>query len=236
MDLIISIIINITVSVPVSSLLLFYLKSWIGSGFSKKIERFKNDLENLRKQQEFEFKKSLDDYSLYSVKKHEVYRELYVLFSESMGLLFSLSGLMLGPDYNVLSKQDLLDLISDLDIFDYDKKRILNEVANLEKEVIVREILKAEYKISVDRADKKFVQFKNYTIVNEIYCAENLNLIITEVIAEMAKLITAGKIRAYNKSINVIETGIKEEEVKTRLLELKNNFKTIVREGLLTPD
>ncbi|TGL58708.1 hypothetical protein [Leptospira sarikeiensis] len=235
MDILYSILVTTIISIPLTSLISFLIKAWINSGFSKKIEKFKSELDNITRIQEFKFKKALDDYSLYSAKKHEIYRNLFAIFSESFGHLFSLSGFTIGPDYNVLSKADILEIIPSLGISDTDKKEIINSGEIKKKDDIISEIRRAEYKVKVVIADQKFSEFKNFSVLNEIYFADDINRLIDEIIKQKAKLITSAKIRAFNSNKHV-QTGIDEELIKTSLSDLKDQLRRVIRNGLLNSD
>lgn len=170
----------------------FTAKKYVELEFNKKIENHKHELQKIIEVNKFDFQKKLQDFSLYSTKKHEYYQSIYNLFLIADGKARNFLGVRSIPDYLRMNskqlkyffeKQDILEVMVGeyLKNWDEDKKE---KVQNLEDFMKRYEIdsarlalndAKNEYLIS-----RLYLSNKVIDICNDLVKAISSNLIDVE--------------------------------------------------------
>lgn len=85
----------------------FYAKNIVGNHFKKKLEDHKSELQNITEFNKFDLQRKLSDFNLYTVKKHDIYVELFDLFMRADGHTGGLMGYRSVPDYKKYTAKQL---------------------------------------------------------------------------------------------------------------------------------
>ncbi|AOP36377.1 hypothetical protein A0128_20385 [Leptospira tipperaryensis] len=231
MEYLIPIVINVAISIPISSFLLYYFRLWVSTNFSKSIEAYKKELEEISDKKSLELKKIFQDYIHYSEKKQEVYFQLYYLFSQVIGNFYSLTGIYFHPDYDSLSKEELIDFLKDINLSNLDRSRINAKIVNeaIGKEEILKLIKDSEYREQFQDSYRLFIEFKNYAILNELYFTDEINGLIDKILPELSKLVTFSQNIAYKIYKTFPGGELQEEDAKKALSILRGELKKHIR-------
>ena len=115
-----TIIISSSVSTIILSTTIFIIKKFfskkIDCHFNKKLEEYKNELNVINRQVEFDYQRKIQDFSLYTTKKHEKYIELHELLNIANGAIRGLMGLQHELTYEEFNKEDVEKMLFDLKV------------------------------------------------------------------------------------------------------------------------
>jgi len=155
------------------------LTAILGIIFNTKLEKHKHILQ-----------KKVQDFSLYNVKRHESYAELYKLIKNAEGQLMSLSGLRTVNSFSDFNSEDVQKYLEEINT---PKKKII-EIVQLwdqNKETLaIKEIREYEKIRDVSKAKKTYGAARNYWLEHELYFEEEMNNKVEGYFTSLNKLLT----------------------------------------------
>ncbi|MDM8151631.1 hypothetical protein [Priestia megaterium] len=154
------------------------LTAILGIIFNTKLEKHKHILQ-----------KKVQDFSLYNVKRHESYAELYKLIKNAEGRLMSLSGVRTSNSFSDFNSEDVQKYLEE---FNTPKKKIL-EIVKLwdeNKETLaIKEIGEYEKIRDVRKAKETYGAARNYWLEHELYFEAEMNNRIEDYFTSLNKLL-----------------------------------------------
>lgn len=113
----IKILINyIAIPSVVTTILVFVLKRYLSNKvdhyFQEKITLFKHQLDLSIEAEKFNYQRKIQDFSLYTVKKHEKYVSLYELLLDAESRICGFYGIKSVPTYQEYNEKDIRELMN----------------------------------------------------------------------------------------------------------------------------
>lgn len=164
------------------------LRRWFETWIERRLAtRFEKDLETFRHQLAIDaetvradYQRRLHDSSLYAVKKHEVFRELFRLILVADGAVGQLSGGRIVSTYEDYSADDIRSFMESAGFTGTSKQYVLGRWES-DKKAAIEEVNKAMRRIELARADEAVGEAWNYFLVNSLYLDDSLSHMIAGV-------------------------------------------------------
>lgn len=156
--------------------------------FSKQLEKYKRDLQDISEATKFEYQRKLSDFNLYTTKKHEHYIKLYEQILNAYGYVSHLaSALKMRPSYSWYNEEDIRDHLKKLLL---PKGRIDELVTawNDNKNQAEREIYKCITLKEEFDAENAINEMKNLYWKSQLYMSETLSSEIKTLIDQLFEL------------------------------------------------
>lgn len=103
-----------------------YCSSRIDLSFAKRLERFKHDLDAVGEQSRFDYQRKLQDFNLYTSKRHESYVALHKLLLLAQSSVTGLVGLRNVPTYEDCNQEDISRILDYRKVHSGKKEEILS--------------------------------------------------------------------------------------------------------------
>ncbi|WP_405130547.1 hypothetical protein MHB43_23765 [Paenibacillus sp. FSL H8-0317] len=104
----------------------YFSKKYVDQRFLEKLEQHKHELQGIMEYNKFDLQRKMQDFNLFTTKRHEAYTTLYKLFLEADGYAGSLMGYREVTDYKKYSYDEVSRLFDEYNIGDTDKNPILD--------------------------------------------------------------------------------------------------------------
>ncbi|MCE1166338.1 MAG: hypothetical protein LWX07_13150 [Bacteroidetes bacterium] len=162
-----------------------YLSKKIGSYFDEKLVRYKHELGLITEGEKFNYQRKIQDFSLYTVKKHEKYVRLHELMLWAEGRIISLFGFRTAPTYEEYNKQDIEKVMHDEDFPIGKRDAIFHLWETSGKESAIKELRSFLRVIQFSKANIALIEFKNEILFSKLYLSREL----TDKVEECYKLL-----------------------------------------------
>ncbi|KGE17552.1 hypothetical protein [Paenibacillus wynnii] len=175
-------------AVTVSAVINAGVQLYIKSKGEKSLENHKQKLNVHTENLKFDLQKKIHDYSLYSVKRHEIYPQLFKLLLIAEGNIRSLFGFRRVLTFEEFNKADIKIFMEGREVVEGKQELILSLWDNQKNNAI--EELKAYLKVlDIQDARKSLVEAKNYLLFSELFLSENVALKSDEVFQSLAMIL-----------------------------------------------
>jgi len=158
----------------------YLVKKLVDQRFNKRLEDHKFELQVLLENNKFDFQRKVQDFSLYTSRKHAIYAELYDLFLRADGYvrrLLTQPNITLQDFYD---KQDLAYNLSKADIPVHIANRFVEDWENKNREDTISELIKYLEQFEYIRTKDAVNNAKNTFLVNRIFLSEETHKIMSE--------------------------------------------------------
>ncbi|WP_091019924.1 hypothetical protein [Paenibacillus amylolyticus] len=108
----------------------YFSRKYVDQRFLEKLEHHKHELQGIMEFNKFDLQRKMQDFNLFTTKKHEAYTTLYKLFLEADGYAGSIMGYRQVTDYKKYSYDEVSRLFDEYNIGDIDKSPILDNWDN----------------------------------------------------------------------------------------------------------
>ncbi len=206
-------------------------KKYVDQKFNKKLETHKHELQTIMEFNKFDIQRKIQDFNLYTVKKHEVYLTLYRLFHEADGYARGMYGLRHVPDYKNHTSSEISKILDESEVGEERKKYFLERwESRYENSSIVDEFSKLMDRIRVNMADEQQKKAHNEWIYSKLYLSENVDELCSE-LSNLLWQVCWDLHTYYDQNVpgqDKVEPmkSIKEnnEKISSLLVELKNEM------------
>jgi hypothetical protein len=163
-----------------------WIERRIGSRFDKELEDHRHslrlDAENVRA----DHQRRLHDFSLSSLKKHEIYAEAFRLLLIAEGALAQLSGGRVTESYDEHSGDDMLRIMTGVGFTAPQKAAVLRDW-DTDRRSAMKAFNGAMHNVEMANARAAMLEANNYTLVNSLYLSEPLWKLVTEILSTLNK-------------------------------------------------
>lgn len=191
---VIKILINY-VAVPsvVTTILVFVLKKYLSNKvdnyFQEKITLFKHQLDLSTEAERFNYQRKIQDFNLYTVKKHEKYVSIYESILEAESRICGIYGFKSVPTYQEYNENDIRKIMTDEKFPEGKINEIFEIWRNQGKDEALKTMRKFFRLIEVQKASNSFNAFKYQYIISKLYLSETIDKKITEIIGTLAAVL-----------------------------------------------
>lgn len=180
-------------SVSIISGLVLYLiraliKDKINNYFGKKMENHKHNLQLITEQAKFDYQRKIQDFGLYTTKRHEAYAEVYKLVLIAYGKVTDLRGLRRVLSFEDYDSEDIKKYLEEKKI----PTRKITEIVgkwDVDREIAVKEIRGYEKLRFFQEARNDYAEARNYLYLNELYMADEIVKDVGNVLERLGKLL-----------------------------------------------
>jgi hypothetical protein len=162
---------------PLRKLLDSWIERRVARRFDIEMAVFRHRLEVDAEMVRAEHQRRLYDASLYSAKKHEVYRELFRLFLVAEGHVAQLSGGHTEPAYEQYSRADIDSLMARQGLQDPVRNQVLSRWAS-DREAAVDSLLQEIQRATLLESETAATEAWDYSLVNALYLADEVEAIV----------------------------------------------------------
>lgn len=193
-DEIIKILINyIVIPSTVTAILVFVLKKYLSTAvdhyFQEKITLFKHQLDLTTEAEKFNYQRKIQDFSLYTIKKHEKYVTLYELILEAESKICGIYGFKSVPTYQEYNEKDIRKVMTDENFPEGKIDEIFDIWKNQSKDEAIKAMRKFFRLVNVQKASNSFNAFKNQYLFSKLYLSETIDKKISEIIRTLSAVL-----------------------------------------------
>jgi len=202
-----------------------YSKAKIDNYFNKRLEDHKHELSLVTEAERFNYQRKIQDFSLFTTKKHEHYAELYHLLLVADGEIQALyyeprsvltfSG-YIRKDISLYLKQQKFPLV---------KIRSILDLWDTEKETAIKEVEKYLGALAVHRAERSWREAKRYFWRSQIYLSDEVIKVSQSLISDLFELFLYHKDLIFGQQRGA-EWVSRSREIKN---SLDRNFGNIIK-------
>ncbi|WP_147034621.1 hypothetical protein [Tenuibacillus multivorans] len=159
-----------------------YIKKVTQNYFDKNIENHRHELTKTLKEIEFDYQRKIEDFSLYTQKRHSIYAELYQKLNQAVMDIKTATASFRTYPFPEVPKPDKSDLKKVLEKEGFDDEQIINvinkwQVGSLEGRNEATRLFDAK---RLKKADQSRVEANQYFLKSELYLNEELSCLIDE--------------------------------------------------------
>jgi len=240
-DILIFILKDITIPVSAMGLLLFifrkYLSSKIDFDFKKQLAVCKKDLSLITKQVEFDYQRKIQDFSLYTTKKHEKYIELYELLCIADGAISNLVGLQHNPTYEEYNKDDIKKMLLKLELQTGKIDDIFTIWDSRGKAEAIEEMREYLQLLKINAARNSLAKATNFYLMSKLYFSDDVCKYNENLTKKLSDLFIIYQISLENPGSyeNATQKSHKlQSEIKTYMMKFEKTMKNELSIGYYT--
>lgn len=169
----------------------YYVKKMVDQRFQKNIEDHKHELQLLMEQNKFDLQRRVQDFSLFTTKKHAVYAELYDLYLRADGYV---THLLTQPDIilkNIRDEEELIYALSESNFPQFLINRFVDEWDKKPREELRNELIKEFENIDIENTRKAIRKARDTFLINRIYLSNETLELMGELNKFYSKIITS---------------------------------------------
>jgi hypothetical protein len=217
-------------------LTLLWLKTWIQAraqagvkaAFDTKLESHRSELQQLVEANRFALERTMEEFSLFAAKKHEVYAGLYRRLRLAEGRLADLvTGVRITPTFLDFDKADLEEFLTEMK-YSARKKREVLEAFDVSPENAVEAYEGHQPTVQRFKARKRLDSAISFFLLNELYLSPEAAELCQKLLLSMRELL-------YAMMGGASEPYIREREVLKRITaqleELRGQMQSEVQAG-----
>jgi hypothetical protein len=176
---ILNIVLNyIAIPTVVTTIIIFILKKYLGDKvdhyFQEKITLFKHQLDLSTEAERFNYQRKIQDFTLYTVKKHENYVRLYELLLEAESRILGIYGFKTEPTYQEHNEADFRRIMTEEKFPEGKIEEVFSIWKNRGKEDAIKEMKKFFRLIEIQKADNSFWLLKNHFTTSKLYLSDTI--------------------------------------------------------------
>ena len=231
-DIFIFIFKDIAIPVSAMGILLFvfrkYLSSKIDFDFKKQLAVYKKDLNLITKQVEFDYQRKIQDFNLYTTKKHEKYIELHKLLRIADGAILGLMGLQHEPTYEEYNKEDIRNMLLKMEVQTGKIDDILTIWDTHNKAEAIQEMRKYLQLLKINAARSSLTKANNFYLMSKLYFSDDVCAYKEKLADKLSNLFTIYQLSlehpgAYKNATQ--ESHKIRSEIKTFVMKLEKTMK-----------
>ncbi|ARU61867.1 hypothetical protein CBW65_13125 [Tumebacillus avium] len=202
-----------------------FIRNKIKNLFDKNLESHRHTLMLITEETKFDFQRRIQDFSLFTSKKHEAYQELYKLILIANGKVLSFSGGFKSElSFEEFSKEDLEKYMTDKKVVS-GKMKYLLEMLESNRRKAIKEMKEYILMIDFQKAWHSINEARNLLLINELYLSDEVSKSSKDVLNIIDQL------------LYYYESRDKEDVKNIQILELQrpgqlDRLKTLMREEL----
>jgi len=206
-----------------------YLGSKIENIFNKKLEKYKQQLDLSTESARFDFQRKIQDFSLYTVKKHKTYLKLHKLLLEAEAHICGLYGGGTELTYQEHNEKDIRNLMENENFPEGKIEEIFNVWNQRGKDSAIKRMKNFLRIIEVQKADNSYIFLKNYFWNSKLYFSKK----VEEKSNEIVNLL--GSLMAHYETLERMsfETKRKQKDSIERADEIKSKVRPSIDELIL---
>ncbi len=210
---------------PLRKIVEEWIRGRVSSEFAKELETHRHRLALDAEQVRADHQRRLHDASLYSVKKHEVYRELFNKLLVADGHVGRLVGGRLMPSFDDYSADDMRGVMERAEFTGPQKDAVLRNW-DKDRQSAMKAFNAAMRNVELSNAEHAVAEAKNYFLVNALY----INDAHSNAVAEILKVLNGSLAHALFPD----EHGSGSEQLKLnkQASELIERLKRALRDDL----
>jgi hypothetical protein len=177
------------------ALIIFALKNYIKSVtqnyFNKNIENHKHELTKALKEIEFDYQRRMEDFTLYTQKRHHIYAELYKMLSKAVVEIKYATAIYRQypiPQSYHINFEDLKNTLSKNSFNEEEIQSVINKW-KIDPQKGQKEACRIIDSKRLAEADKLRVEAYNFFLINELYLNETLSKTIKEALDIMYEMV-----------------------------------------------
>ncbi|MEO9884929.1 MAG: hypothetical protein ABJR05_12020 [Balneola sp.] len=170
-----------------------YLEKRLNHSFDQKLKNHEQNLSLIAEAQKFDFQRKIQDFGLYTQKKHEVYLEMNRLAFKPLGGIGGLMGFRTELTYEEYNWDDLLrimkrDKFPDGKIEDIYASYLKHSDEGIQK-------MKSFYRlIEFQEAENNYLRFQDFYRLNKIYLSEDIESNTKNILLNLNKTLSNRKV------------------------------------------
>jgi hypothetical protein len=178
-------------------LAILWLKTWIQSraqagvkaAFDKRLETHKHELQQLGEANRFSLQRTMQEFSLFATKKHEVYAGLYRRVRLSEGRLADVvSGVRITPTFLDFDREDVEKFLTEMR-YSARKIREVLEAFDVSPEKAVEAYEEHQPTVKLFRARKRLDSAISFFLLNELYLSPEVAELSQKLLLGMRELL-----------------------------------------------
>lgn len=212
----------------------YFTKKRLDYEFNKRLENHKSDLQSIRDYNSFDLGRRMQDFNLFTTKKHSIYPELYkfLLFAEGKLSLLYNGIIRTFPNFlNMNSEQIVVYLReNNFDIND-DLYGIINEWDDSKKEllqVLYKEIRNKE----MNEARQAIIEAKNQFLFSRLYLSDEIAASLDELTKAMLHYLIDKEYVMYESGPEKVEASKALRSSQEKISDLMDLVKKIMQDEL----
>ncbi|MDN4067415.1 hypothetical protein QYF50_05860 [Paenibacillus vini] len=212
----------------------YFTKKRLDHEFNKRLENHKADLQNIRDYNSFDLGRRLQDFNLFTTKKHSIYPELYefLLIAEGKLSLLYNGIIRTFPDFLNMNSEQLVVYLreNNFDISD-DLDGIINEWDNNKKELL--QVLYGEIRNKeMNEARQAIIKAKNHFLFSRLYLSEEIAASLDQLTKTMLHYLIDKEYVMYESGPEKIEASRALGSKQEKISELMDLVKKIMQDEL----
>jgi hypothetical protein len=193
-DELLKIVLNyIAVPAVVTTIIIFILKKYLGDKvdhyFQEKITFFKHQLDLSTEAEKFNYQRKIQDFNLYTVKKHENYIRLYELLLEAESRILGIYGFKTELSYQEHNEADFRRIMKEEKFPEGKIEEIFSIWENRGKEDAIKEMKKFFRLIEIKKADNSFWTLKNHYMLSKLYLSDTIETKFDSFLSSLGSLL-----------------------------------------------
>ncbi|WP_342436696.1 hypothetical protein NSS79_25690 [Paenibacillus sp. FSL L8-0436] len=166
---------NLLLSGAVAALITGLSQWLIKNNAEKNLENHKQKLNIHTENLKFDLQKKIHDYGLYSVKRHEIYPELFKLLLLADGNVHSLYGFRRTLSFKEFNKDDIKIFMQARKVSEGKQNEVLN-LWDEHKEDAIDELEAYLRVLEIQDARRSLIEAKNYLLLSDLFLSESVSL------------------------------------------------------------
>lgn len=150
-----------------------YLEKRLSHSFDQKLKDHEQNLSFIAETQKFDFQRRIQDFGLYTQKKHEVYLEMNRLAFKALGSIGGLMGFRTELTYEEYSWDDLLRIMK-RDKFPDGKIEDIHTSFLEEREEGIQKMKSFYRLIEFQESENSYLEFQDFYRLNKIYLSDDV--------------------------------------------------------------
>jgi hypothetical protein len=177
----------------ITTILTFVLKKYLSDKvdhyFQEKLTLFKHQLDLSTEAERFNYQRKIQDFNLYTVKKHEKYVRLYELLLESEARICGIYGFKTELTYQEHNESDVRRIMTEEKFPEGKIEEIFKIWKNRGKEDAIKEMKIFFRLIEIKRADNSFWALKNHFVISKLYLSDIIDSKFDSLLTSLGSLL-----------------------------------------------
>jgi len=191
---ILEIVLNyVAIPTVVTATIIFILKKYLGDKvdhyFQEKITLFKHQLDLSTEAERFNYQRKIQDFNLYTIKKHENYIRLYELLLEAESKILGIYGFKTDLTYQEHNEADFRRIMTEEKFPEGKIEEVFSIWEKRGKEEAIKEMRKFFRLIELKKADNSFWSLKNHFALSKLYLSDTVEKKLNDFLSSLGNLL-----------------------------------------------
>ncbi len=183
-----------------------------------KLEDHKSALQRVASETQFDYQRRIQDFNLYTSRKHEIYPEVYKKIFEAESNLLQIYGVKYYPDFNQWSISEIEQNLSEFHVPQGHLTRII-QMWNTNKQNAIQELIKIYNEIEKNRAYNSFDAAKNTWLLSSLYLSKIANKLCEILFQKLASyMVSYSGPRKLNHRKGTVKLHYEHEKTLHRII------------------